>query len=73
MIRHIDGDMWRLSDNRRGKILKSHKLSLLGMVAVWCALMSAQGIAGGEAIIKIDGSNTMHSVTEAGAERFRAS
>ena len=43
------------------------------MVAVWSALMSAQGIAGAEAIIKIDGSNTMHSVTEAGVERFRAS
>ncbi len=54
-------------------MLKSHTLSLLGMVAVWSALMSTQGIAGAEAIIKIDGSNTMHSVTEAGVERFQAS
>ena len=58
--------------NRRGKMVKSHKLNLLGVAAVWSALMSAPGIAGAETIIKIDGSNTMYPVTEAMAKSFQA-
>lgn len=53
-------------------MLKSHKLNLLGVAAVWGALMSTPGIAGAETIIKIDGSNTMYPVTEAMAESFQA-
>ncbi|MEO6824098.1 MAG: PstS family phosphate ABC transporter substrate-binding protein [Nitrosospira sp.] len=54
-------------------MLGSHKLNLLAVVAACGTLMSAAGIASAETTIKIDGSNTMYPVSEAGAESFRAS
>lgn len=49
----------------------SHNLKVLGVTAVLGALISADGVAGGDTIIKIDGSSTMYPITEAVAKKFQ--
>ncbi|ARO88109.2 protein sphX [Nitrosospira lacus] len=50
----------------------SHTRKVLAITAVLGVLISAEGTAGVDAIIKIDGSSTMYPITEAVAKKFEA-
>ncbi len=50
-----------------------HNLKILSVTAVLGALISADGVAGADTIIKIDGSSTMYPITEAVAKNFQIS
>ncbi len=49
----------------------SHDLKARGVAIVLGALISAAGVAGADTMIKIDGSSTMHPITEAVAKNFQ--
>ena len=50
----------------------SYNFKVLGAAAVLGALMSVEGIAGTDTVIKVDGSSTMYPITEEGAKKFQA-
>lgn len=73
VTRALDGDVWRLIRVNRveEKMLISRIVKVLGMTAVSGVLTTA-GVAGADAVIKIDGSSTMYPITEAVAKNFQA-
>jgi phosphate transport system substrate-binding protein len=52
-------------------MLKLPNSNKLGMSVVFAGLISINGIAGADAIVKIDGSSTVYPITEAVAEDFQ--
>ncbi|KIO48115.1 PstS family phosphate ABC transporter substrate-binding protein [Nitrosospira sp. NpAV] len=49
----------------------SHNLKVVGAAVVLGALMSVEGMAGADTVIKVDGSSTMYPITEEGAKKFQ--